>query len=181
VASIEQLAIFWPCYRHRARRLRDLTDAGHIRRLPREYVQQGFLYYTNKPPAESHVKHYLAVVDFYIACEALCASLRDQKVDCVLSAFEPHDAVAGPVADASIEIWCRGNVHSYFLEIQRQNYFDFAKYEKAYTVYTKGEDFPIVLIVAKNRFKLKSSKIRYVVGSIDEVIQSMRNAIKPLK
>ncbi|WP_270647487.1 hypothetical protein [Paeniclostridium hominis] len=137
-----------PCQR----RLKNLSEHGHIKSHQENVITERIHYVRKKP---TNLKHALILSDFI-------AKLKINNID--LLKYKVPYKLDNVIADAFIAIRKDNVNYIYFVEVENTKQFNLEKYEKLYYSRTWKDTFPIFpdIIVISNR-KIKKNKIFNII------------------
>lgn len=130
-------------------RLKKLADRKILKRV-RYHIDQEFIYYQGKLP--SQLMHRLLLINTYIALNKP-------------TLFDIEYSIENLRADAYMESVKNDKLYSFFIEIHRNNDFNFTKYQE---FFERGYDkyftvFPRIIIVTDKKLKIPNTKLRFIV------------------
>jgi DNA-binding Lrp family transcriptional regulator len=159
------------------RRLKQLFDAGYIKRVRADILAQYVYYYEKKP---QRFPHWLKIADFYLALKGLGVKIE---------MFEVEKKVGDCIPDAVYHITRMIGDTPYhlvgFLEVHRSNNpFNTQKYDKLFDNEAAWKDelgfkkFPNVVIIEEKPaiVKLAKKPIRYI--KINGKLSNIREILK---
>jgi hypothetical protein len=168
------------------RRLKQLFDAGYVKRVRSDILAQ-YVYYTEKKPIR--FPHWLKIADFYLALKSTGVKIIDFQVEkkigeCIPDAMYRIERMVTQDEGRNV----RPGIYQLagFVEVHRSNNpFNYGKYEKLYNdaaawqeEFKEFKDFPRVVIIEGKPAVVKTSKIPIQYVKLRDNLSNIREILK---